>query len=241
MRHQNHPGRAWSQPAYDDHVQDTAFHAGNGPKPLRRDAARNRELILATAAEAFAEHGLDVGYDEIARRAGFGVGTVYRRFPARSELISALFEARMDEVVALAETAAAQPDPWLGLCNFLERALEMQAADRGLTEALAGSPQHGEDASQARTRLVPALTRLLDGAKKAGRLRNDVHPSDLGVLMMVLSSLSTAEQPELYRRYLGLVLDGLPPREEGTPPLPLAAPGDDEMMTLMHGPSHRRH
>src|SRR5689334_7783557 len=93
-------------------------------RPLRKDAARNRELILETAAEVFAEQGLDAGYDEIARRAGIGVGTVYRRFPERSELVQALFESRIDEMVAIGEQAAAIPDAWEGLTWFFERSVE---------------------------------------------------------------------------------------------------------------------
>src|SRR3954467_13973476 len=95
--------------------------SANKERPLRRDAARNRELILETAAEVFAELGLEAGYDEIARRAGIGVGTVYRRFPERSELVQALFESRIEEVVAIGEEAAAMPDAWEGLAWFFEK------------------------------------------------------------------------------------------------------------------------
>ncbi|MCL8253411.1 TetR/AcrR family transcriptional regulator, partial [Aeromicrobium fastidiosum] len=84
----------------------------------------------------FAEHGLEAGYDEIARRAGIGVGTVYRRFPQRSELIQALFESRIAELVEVAERSAALPDAWEGLVSFLEWAIARQVLDKGLKEVM---------------------------------------------------------------------------------------------------------
>src|SRR3954451_11483124 len=109
---------------------------------LRRDAERNRQRILAAAADAFAEGGLAVTMDEIARCAGVGVGTVYRRFPDKELLIEALFEQRLEELVALAEDALAHDDPWDGLVAFLERLLAVQAGDRGLKEVALGTA-HG--------------------------------------------------------------------------------------------------
>src|SRR3954447_25564069 len=105
-------------------------------RPLRKDAARNRELILQTAAEVFAEQGLEAGYDEIARRAGVGVGTVYRRFPERAELVQAIFESRIGEIVQVAEAALSRPDAWEGLGWFLGKVMERQVADRGLKEVM---------------------------------------------------------------------------------------------------------
>jgi AcrR family transcriptional regulator len=90
-------------------------------RPLRRDAERNRQRILAAAGELFAERGLSVTLDDIARHAGVGVGTVYRRFPDKNELIDALFEDRLKALCAAAEAALASDDPWDGLVLFLER------------------------------------------------------------------------------------------------------------------------
>src|SRR4051794_21946295 len=116
-------------------TSDPAVAPGAEPK-LRADAARNRERILAAAAEAFAGGGLTVTLDEIARRAGVGVGTVYRRFPDKDVLIDALFEQRIAELVALAVEAREAPDAWTGLVHFFEAGLALQAADRGLKEVL---------------------------------------------------------------------------------------------------------
>src|SRR3954453_17931999 len=101
-------------------------------RPLRADAERNRERILDAAREAFAEDGLDVGLHEIARRAGVGGGTVYRRFPDKQELIEALFEDRIAEVLGIAEEALAEEDGWTGLEHFLRRSCALKVADHDL-------------------------------------------------------------------------------------------------------------
>lgn len=201
-------------------------------RPLRRDAARNRELILATAAEVFAEHGIEAGYDEIARRAGIGVGTVYRRFPERAELLRALFQSRIDEVVSIAEQAAEMPNAFEALAWFLEKSLELQATDRGLKEVLASTITQDEHRMIGRERLSPILESLMARAKAEGTLRADVAVTDVGMHLMFMSSMSTPEQPELWRRYLALLLDGLCSRP-GLRPLPLIAPEDEAMHVLM--------
>src|SRR3954452_25004691 len=104
--------------------------------PLRKDAARNRERLLAAASELFAERGLNVTLNDIAHRAGVGVGTAYRRFANKEEVIDALFEQRLQEVAAVAQESVQDPDPWNGLVSFLERSLDMQFGDRGLNEII---------------------------------------------------------------------------------------------------------
>src|ERR1700733_13464998 len=94
-------------------------------RPLRRDAERNRVRILEAARAVFSERGLSGSYDDIADAAGVGVGTVYRRFPDREELIDALFESRVKEVAEAARSAAENPDPWQGLVDYLTRSLQM--------------------------------------------------------------------------------------------------------------------
>ncbi|MFI5430249.1 TetR/AcrR family transcriptional regulator [Aeromicrobium sp. UC242_57] len=154
-------------------------------RPLRRDAARNRELILETAAAVFAEHGLEAGYDEIARRAGIGVGTVYRRFPERAELVQALFESRVQEIVAIAEDAAAVGRPWDALVTFLERTVERQVVDRGLAEVMASATATDEYRTIGRERLGPIVERMVERAQADGSLRADVAASDIGVQLML--------------------------------------------------------
>lgn len=208
-------------------------------RPLRADAARNRELILQTAAEVFAEQGLEAGYDEIARRAGIGVGTVYRRFPERSALVQALFESRIEEIVAVAEQAVTFADAWEGLVFFLEGALERQVVDRGLKEVLVGTLPDDAHMTVGRERLGPLIDSLVQRAQADGTLRAGVEATDLGVQLMLMSSMTTPEQPDLWRRYLALMLDGLRARP-GCSPLPGSAPADESMHDLMrnlHGRS----
>ena len=92
----------------------------------RRDAQRNRALLVSAAREAFAEHGVDARLDEIARRAGVGSGTLYRHFPTREALVEAIFAERVGEFLALAEAGHVEPDGWAGLVGFLEATLELQ-------------------------------------------------------------------------------------------------------------------
>src|SRR5438105_12820922 len=99
-------------------------------RPLRKDAERNRQRILDAAAELFAQRGLGVTLNDIAHHAGVGVGTVYRRFPDKADLIEGLFEQRIRQIVELADAALADPDPWRGLTGFIERTCELQAQDR---------------------------------------------------------------------------------------------------------------
>lgn len=215
--------------------EDPAPDVESEPRSLRSDAARNREVVLQAAAEVFAESGLNGSYDEISRRAGVGVGTVYRRFPQRAELVQALFESQIDEIEALAEDAAQQTDAWSALWWFLEQVVQKATADRGFKEVLGGVAQHGYGIDTHRDRLTPALTVLLDRAKRDGDLREDIQPSDIGALMLVLSSLTTTLQPQLWRRYLHVVLAGLARPLDDTAPLPLAPPADDEVIDIVRG------
>src|SRR3979411_1591587 len=114
-----------------------------GVRPLRRDAERNRQQILLAARAAFAERGLTVTLDEIAQRAGVGVGTVYRRYANKDDLIDELYEDSIAQLAAAAEAALAQDDPWKGLAGFLEQSLAMQASNSALKEIMAGGRHSG--------------------------------------------------------------------------------------------------
>jgi AcrR family transcriptional regulator len=206
---------------------------GSGPKrPLRRDAERNRARILAAAAEAFAERGLVVTMDEIARRAGVGVGTVYRRFPEKELLIDALFEQRIGELVALAEEARAHPDAWAGLVHFFERVVALQASDRGLKEVVLSSAHGRERVARARAHIAPAVEEVVGRAKAEGELRPDIAGPDLGLVQFMLGALAETTRevdPDQWRRFLTLLLDGLRTRRDE--PTPLApAPLDDQRL-----------
>jgi len=205
-------------------------------RPLRRDAERNRQRILEVARDAFAEDGLAVTLDEIARRAGVGVGTVYRRFPDKEQLIDALFEERIGAVVAIAEEALRCEDAWEGLVHFLEGATAAHAEDRGLKE-VALSGVHGlERVARARELMFPLVTRLVARAQEQGTLRPDLEPTDLPLLQLMLGSLSECTRdvdPEIWRRYLGILTDGLRTRRDEPAPLAPAALGPEQVQRTM--------
>jgi AcrR family transcriptional regulator len=209
---------------------ETTSPSEPAPRPLRSDAQRNRERILAAAREVFAERGVEATLDDIAHHAGVGVGTVYRRFADKDELIDALFHERIEEIVALAEEAAAVDDAWAGLVRFFEHGLELHAEDRGLREVAFDGRRGGERTAHARARIAPILTGLLERARADGQVRADVDLSDLPLVQLMLFGLIDATHdlaPDLWRRYLALLLDGLRARPAGEqtplpgPPLPL--------------------
>jgi AcrR family transcriptional regulator len=203
---------------------------------LRRDAERNRQRILTAAADAFAEGGLAVTMDEIARRAGVGVGTVYRRFPDKELLVEGLFEQRIDEFVALAEAARDEPDPFAGLVRFFETFLAVQAADRGLKEVVLGTARGAGRAARARDRIGPIVDDLLARALTAGDVRGDVTPSDLALIQFMLGAVIDFTHdvaPETWRRVLTIVLDGLATRRDAPSPLPAPALDDAQLERAM--------
>src|SRR3954454_5327855 len=194
--------------------------------PLRRDAVRNRERLLTAASELFAERGLNVTLNDIAHRAGVGVGPAYRRFANKEEVIDALFEQRLQDVIAVAHEALEATDAWTGLVSFLERSLHMQFGDRGLTEIM-NSPQLGrERVNQSRDRIAPLMTQLVDRAKEQGTIRPDFDQSDLYFMQMALAAIIDRTRrlaPDRSRRYLTMWLDGIRSPLGGFTPLPSTA------------------
>jgi AcrR family transcriptional regulator len=205
-------------------------------RPLRADAERNRARILAAAGRLFAERGLDVTLDAVAEEAGVGVGTVYRRFADKEQLIDALFEERIAAITAHAEAGLAVEDPWDGVVLFLERALELNTADRGLTAVLLCAGRGAERVAQAREQIAPIVARLIARAQQAGQLRGDLEPTDMPLLQFMLTAAAGYAhdvQPEIWRRLLGIVLDGLRPARDGATPLPVPALTQDEFERVM--------
>ena len=200
---------------------------------MRRDAQRNRERILEAARAGFAERGLGITLDEIARLAGVGVGTVYRRFPNKELLIDALFEAKLDEVSALAEAMLEQPDAWAGIAGFLENGVSMLANDRGLRELMLGSAYGPERVMRSRARIKPLVERLVARGQAQGVVRADLGATDFPLLLIMLDAVvdaTRAVDPQKWRRALAIVLDGLAaPRT----PLPGAPLDDDQLVATM--------
>ncbi|GAA0405119.1 TetR family transcriptional regulator [Acrocarpospora corrugata] len=189
--------------------------------PLRADAERNRQRVLASARQMFAEHGLEVPLEEVARHAGVGVATLYRRFPTREDLVAAAFLAKMTAYADAVTAALADPDPWHGLCGYLERVCAMQAEDLGFAHALTLTFP-GQCALQAeRDRAYHGLVELIARAKAAGRLRAEFVPEDLIVLLTANAGVVAATEqaaPGTWRRLLAYLIQGF--EAPGTGPLP---------------------
>ena len=225
-------------------MPESATGSEAAARPLRRDAERNRQRILEAATEVFNERGLDVSLDEIARHAGVGVGTVYRRFRTKEELVEALFMSRLDQVAAIADQAFEAPDPWSGLVSFMERMAEIMAGDLGLRQILMFATYGRDLVAVARERNAPLVERLVERAQAAGQLRSDLRQTDIVFIVFVLTEaaqLAQAASPGIWRRYLALILDGMRPARAGVTPLPVPAllPGEMEKSMRQAAPRRR--
>jgi AcrR family transcriptional regulator len=184
----------------------------------RSHARRNHELLVVTAREVFAERGVDASLEEIARRAGVGIGTLYRHFATRDALVEAVFERRIGDFAAIAERAAAEPDAWLAFVGFLEGTLELQAGDRLLKDVFLRFPPGTGRSERARDELRRLAGEVLERAYDGG-LREGFTLADLSLLIWSFAPVidATAEvAPNAWRRHLHWLLDGL--RSESATP-----------------------
>jgi AcrR family transcriptional regulator len=202
--------------------------AAEEPRRQRADAARNRQRLIDAAAEVFAARGLDATLDDIARHAGVNVATAYRHFANKHELAREFLWQCIDRAAVIAEEAAAEPDPWRGLTQFLERSLEMVASNRALVDVLTGVYE-GEQFAELLKRTSPPLERMLARGREAGVVRADIAATDFPVILEMLSSITgfgVPGEPYLPHRYIGLVLAGLRP---GQQPLPDQPPTEERL------------
>src|ERR1700712_2627424 len=205
-------------------------------RALRKDAAINRERLLDAARELFAEQGLNVTLNDIAHHAGVGVGTAYRRFANKEEVIDALFERQLEQVAAVAQEALDDADAWNGLITFLERALHMRHGDRGLNEIMNNPVLGDARVSQVRDQIAPLITALVDKAQQQGVVRPDLDQTDLIFMQLALSAIMEKTRgisPDLYRRYLTFFLDGIRVRADAPTPLPVPALNANETHLAM--------
>jgi AcrR family transcriptional regulator len=188
---------------------------------LRADARRNREAVLKAARERFAKVGLDCQMEDIARAAGVGVGTVYRHFPNKSDLLEALVRARFDHLAEQAERALAEDDPWEAFCGFMRYSAEIAVRDRALSQFISSEPQRGQDPAVA-SGLADLTEQLMDQAKRAGGMRKDALVEDVPTLICALGAVTAGaagNMPEMnWERYVEIMLDGL--RAPGVNKLP---------------------
>jgi AcrR family transcriptional regulator len=194
-----------------------------GRRP-RADAVRNMGRLVDAARDAVAEIGVEVTAHEIARRAGVGIGTFYRRLPSREALLSAVLVDTIDEIIAIADAALADADPWAGLCTFAEAYVGLRATSCGINDALGG--RGGPDLEPQLARLREQIRQLVTRAQAAGVLRADVVWTDVPFLLAGVipaeHTIGLAVAPRQWERNLRILLDGLAtarpsPLPDGTP------------------------
>jgi len=185
---------------------------------MRADARRNRERVLAAARECFAEHGLDAQVDDVAQRAGVGVGTVYRHFPTKDALARALADDHFERIEGIIRDALEVEDAWEGFSQFVWRSVDILAADRGLAQVVAERPEEMEAAALASEGLQSGIEALVARGKAAGVLRADLEWWDIPMTMCVLGHAVQKTGPNMnLARYVTLLLDGLRPCDDNTP------------------------
>ena len=197
--------------------------AGGGPAggpALRADARRNRERIVGAARGAFAALGVDVPMAEIARRAGVGVATLYRRFPTKELLLAETFAEQLEECASVVDDALADPDPWRGFCSVVEKVCDMQAADRGFTAAFASAFPDAVAFERERARAERGFAELARRARESGQLRPDFAQDDLTLVIMANGGI-VAESAEATlaasRRLVAYLLQSFRPHRAGPP------------------------
>ncbi|HEU5004239.1 MAG TPA: TetR/AcrR family transcriptional regulator [Actinomycetota bacterium] len=192
------------------------------PKPQRADARRNRERVLEAAEALFAEDGLKVQIEQVAQRAGVGVGTVCRNFPTKQSLVDAVMGVMCESLLTEARAALDDPDPAAGLRRFFSAKSDYQSRHLALAGALAGDVP--SPAAAVKDSLRGVLAQLIERAQANGAIRADIGPGDLAVLLSGVSQAAAAAGvsgadgrsagqvgPALYQRFLTIVLDGLRP------------------------------
>ncbi len=185
------------------------------PQALRADALDNRERILSAARALFSAEGLNVPTRKIARRAGVGVATLYRRFPTRQDLVTAAFTDRLRACRAIVDEGCAAPDPWHGLCLVIEKICELHARDRGLTEAYLSAYPQAAEVPADREHTVRAVAELARRAKAAGRLRADFVLDDLILMLMAnkgIHAASSDARVAASRRFAAFVIEAFEER-----------------------------
>lgn len=207
-----HIGYVWSMPP-------------PGEDRLRRDAVRNREAVLSAARSLFAEHGTDVALEDVARRAGVGIATLYRRFPDRAALVRAAFEPKMHAYAAAVERAAADPDPWNGFAAYVHTVCQMQADDAGFADVVTSSFPSTAELDRELRAATAGLHDVIERAKVTGHLRPDFVVEDLVVLLMANAGVvnaTSAHAPGAWQRFAAYMLDAFraPARTELPAPVP---------------------
>jgi AcrR family transcriptional regulator len=178
-------------------------------KPQRADALRNRGRVLAAARETFAADGLDAQVDDIALRAGVGVGTVYRHFPTKEALLEAVARQGYEEICGIAREALEQDDPWQAFSDFMWRGARLHRDDRAQCEMNTTRPDVVRRVAGDKQELLGLVGQLIKRGQKAGVLRADLSADDMPMIWCSLGAAQQHSGDERWERYLEMVLDGL--------------------------------
>jgi AcrR family transcriptional regulator len=190
--------------------RDGAESRGGGERRVRADVQRNLDTLLQAAKAVFATSGVDAPVREIAEKAGVGVGTLYRHFPQRADLIAAVFRREIDACADEAPILAAENEPFEALAKWMQRFAAFVATKRGLATALhSGDPAFDPLPAYFEQRLYPALRVLLESAAAAGKVRTDVSAEDLLGAVASLCMRARDDGPDHARRMVAVFVDGL--------------------------------
>ena len=187
----------------------------HGDRPLRADARRNRERILQSAREVFAECGAEAQIDDVARRAGVGVGTVYRHYPTKEALLTELVRQKFKRFSVAAREALTHPgEPFEVLADLMRSNASELKRDAATQQAMSGVGEQVWAAASAELGELLTLTgELIQRAKAAGTIRADIVPTDIGMAMCGVSAVMAHTAPGFdWERHLDLVIDALRPR-----------------------------
>jgi AcrR family transcriptional regulator len=203
-------------------------------RPLRRDAQERHERLVAAAQREFAARGVDASLERIARDAGVSIGTLYRHFPTRLDLLLAAFEPRLQEFLDGANKALEMTDPWEGFVYYLENLFRVQAGDRGFNDFLSRRFPGSADTERIHDQMCRQIEEVLTRAQEAGEARPDITQADIVNLIwsngrMIDATSTTA--PNAWRRYLYLMLDAY--RAERAHPIPEPPMTEEELYDAM--------
>jgi AcrR family transcriptional regulator len=204
------------------------------PRPLRRDARESRAKLIAAAQAEFAAHGVDASLEKVARDAGVAIGTLYRHFPTRMDLLMAALRPRLQEFVTGADEAVEIDDPWEGFVAYLENLFAVQAGDRGFNDFLSRRFPGNAETEQIHDVMCQQIEDVLARAQEAGRARPDITRADIINLIWSngrIIDATSAKAPTAWRRQLHLMLDAY--RAERAHPIPEPAMTDEQLYDAM--------
>jgi AcrR family transcriptional regulator len=203
-------------------------------RPLRRDARERRGKLIAAAQREFASHGVDASLEKIARDAGVAIGTLYRHFPTRLDLLVAAFEPRLQEFLEGADKALAMDDPWEGFVGYLENLFAVQAGDRGFNDFLSRRFPGNAETERIHDEMCAQIEEVLTRAQEAGEVRPDLRQADIVNLIWSngrIIDATSATAPMAWRRQLYLMLDAY--RAERAHAIPEPPMTDDQLYDAM--------